>query len=67
MTLAQQNAKIEHRAIRNIARHPEKYAKNVAANVSRMLFHTPYSFTRETAKILVYAIPNSLVLGAIVL
>src|SRR5439155_9623879 len=67
LTLAQQNAKIEHQALRNIAHHPGRYAKNVAANVSRMLFHTPYSFTRETAKTLVYAIPNSLVLGSIVL
>jgi 4-amino-4-deoxy-L-arabinose transferase-like glycosyltransferase len=67
LTLAQQNAKIEHQALRNIAHNPAKYAKNVAANVSRMLFNTPYSFTRENTKTLLYAFPNSLVLGAIVL
>lgn len=67
LTLAQQNAKIERRALENIAHHPGKYAKNVAANVSRMLFNAPYSFTRENTKMLVYAVPNALVLGAIVL
>jgi hypothetical protein len=67
LTLARQNAKIEHQALRNIAHHPVKYAKNVAANLSRILFNTPYSFTQENLKTLVYALPNSLVLGAMVL
>jgi 4-amino-4-deoxy-L-arabinose transferase-like glycosyltransferase len=65
LTLPQQNVRIEHEALRNIVHHPGKYAENVAANVSRMLYNTPYSWTRETPKALVYALPNSLLLGAI--
>lgn len=67
LTLAEQNARIEHRALRNIAQHPEKYAKNVAANISRMLFNSPYSRNRERVKDLVYALPNALVVGAVAL
>ena len=65
LTLAQQNAKIERQALRNIAHHPAKYAENVAANVSRMLFNTPYSFTGKSPKILLYGIPNVLLLAAV--
>jgi 4-amino-4-deoxy-L-arabinose transferase-like glycosyltransferase len=67
LTLAEQNAKIEHRALRNIVHHPEKYAQNVAANVSRMFFNSPYSRTREQANDLFYGLPNALAVGAVVL
>jgi 4-amino-4-deoxy-L-arabinose transferase-like glycosyltransferase len=67
LTLADQNARIEHRALHDIAHHPGKYAENVGANVSRMLFNSPYSRTREQANDLFYALPNALVVGAVVL
>jgi 4-amino-4-deoxy-L-arabinose transferase-like glycosyltransferase len=67
LTLAEQNARIEHRALSNIVDHPEKYAQNVAANVSRMLFNSPYSRTREQTNDLFYGLPNALLVGAVVL
>jgi 4-amino-4-deoxy-L-arabinose transferase-like glycosyltransferase len=67
LTLAQQDTRIEHRAVRNIVHHPGKYAENVAANVSRLFFNTPYSRTQEQANDLFYALSNALVIGAVVL
>jgi 4-amino-4-deoxy-L-arabinose transferase-like glycosyltransferase len=67
LTLAEQNAEIEREALRNIAGHPAKYAENVLANVSRMLFNSPYSRTEQQANDLFYAFPNALLLGAVVL
>ena len=56
--------RLEREALSNIAADPLKYALNVAANGSRMFFNSPYSFERQSPKALVYALPNSLVLGA---
>jgi hypothetical protein len=65
--LAEQNERLERRALENIQAHPLKYASNVAANISRMFFNAPYSAEPQTPKAAVYAFPNALVLGAIVL
>jgi 4-amino-4-deoxy-L-arabinose transferase-like glycosyltransferase len=67
LTLADQNARIEHQALHNVAHHPGKYVENVAANVSRMLFNSPYSRTQEQTNDLYYALPDALVVGAVVL
>ena len=64
LTLAEQNAEIEREALRNIADHPAAYAENVVANVSRMLFNTPYSRTLEQTNDVFYALPNAILLGA---
>jgi len=39
----EQNRAFERQARRNIVDHPAKYAENLAANASRMLFNAPYS------------------------
>jgi hypothetical protein len=62
----EQNRRLEHRAIENIRGSPGKFAKNVAANVSRMALDFPFSETPETLSTLYYLIPNSLVLWALV-
>jgi 4-amino-4-deoxy-L-arabinose transferase-like glycosyltransferase len=67
LPIAEQNARIQRRALRNAVDHPWKAAQNVAANVSRMLFNSPYSRTREQRNDLVYALPNALVVGAVAL
>ena len=67
LPLAEQNRRLEREALSNIAGDPLKYALNVAANGSRLLFNSPYSFERQSPKALVYALPNSLVFGAVVL
>jgi len=66
LSLAEQNAKIEREAIRNIVDHPLEYGMNVVANVSRMLFNAPYSQTQPGANDLFYALPNAIVVLAFV-
>ena len=67
LDLAEQNAEIEREALRNIADHPGAYAENVVANVSRMLFNSPYSRTLQQTNDVFYALPNAILLGAAVL
>ena len=67
LTLAEQNAEIEREALRNIANHPGAYAENVVANVSRMLFNSPYSRTQQQTNDVFYAASNAILLGAAVL
>jgi 4-amino-4-deoxy-L-arabinose transferase-like glycosyltransferase len=67
LTLAEQNARIQHEAVRTIVHHPANYAWNVVANVSRMLFNEPYSRTARQANDLFYALSNAVVIGAAVL
>ena len=67
LDLAEQNAEIEREALSNIADSPGAYAENVVANVSRMLFNSPYSRTEQQMNDVFYALPNALLLGAAVL
>lgn len=67
LTLAEQNAEIEREALRNIVRNPGAYVENVVANVSRMLFNSPYSRTEQQVNDVFYALPNALVVGAVAL
>jgi 4-amino-4-deoxy-L-arabinose transferase-like glycosyltransferase len=67
LDLAEQNAEIEREALGNIADHPDAYAENVVANVSRMFFNSPYSRTRQQTNDVFYALPNAILLGAAVL
>jgi 4-amino-4-deoxy-L-arabinose transferase-like glycosyltransferase len=67
LELAEQNAEIEREALRNIVDHPGRYAENVVANVSRMLFNSPYSRTLQQTNDVFYALPNAILLGAVVL
>jgi hypothetical protein len=65
LTLADQNARIERKALRNIADHPVKYVENVGWNLSRLLFNTPYSDSEWKANDLFYAVSNSLLVLAL--
>jgi hypothetical protein len=67
LTLADQNARIEHEAVRNIVHHPESYASHVAANISRILFNEPYSRTPRQANDLFYVVSNAVVIGGVAL
>jgi len=62
----EQNRRLEQRAIENIRGSPGKFAKNVAANVSRMTLGFPFSATQEDLSTLYYLLPNSAVLWALV-
>lgn len=63
LPLAEQNAAIERQALRNIADHPVEYGKNVLANLSRLLFNTPYSESPWKPNDLFYAVPNGLLVS----
>lgn len=65
LDLPEQNARLERRALANIRDHPYEYLQNVAANVSRMFFDTPYSHTRQRLTALYFALPNALLLAAV--
>jgi hypothetical protein len=62
----EQNRRLERRALENIRGSPGKFAENVAANVSRMIFGFPFSATRESLTTLYYLVPNVLILWALV-
>ena len=62
---AEQNRRLEQRAIENIRGSPLKFAENIAANVSRMLFGFPFSATSETLSTLFFLVPNTLLLWAV--
>jgi 4-amino-4-deoxy-L-arabinose transferase-like glycosyltransferase len=64
LALPEQNAELERRALANIRDRPLKYLENVAANVSRMFFDTPYSYSRQRLTALYFAVPNSILLAA---
>jgi hypothetical protein len=63
---AEQNRRLEEEAIENIRGSPGKFAENVAANVSRMVFGFPFSGKPETLNTLFYLVPNSIILWAVV-
>jgi hypothetical protein len=62
-----QDQRLQSAALTNIRRHPGHYLRNVAANVSRMVFSFPYSYERQKLSALFYAVPNALLLGALAL
>ena len=49
---------LKRKAIYNISQNPGKYATNWAANVGRLLFSYPYSFTPQTLRTYFFLLPN---------
>jgi hypothetical protein len=66
LTLAEQNERIERRAVENIVHHPLAYAGNVGANLSRMLLNRPYSDSAWKANDLLYAVSGIALVAAAV-
>jgi len=60
------DAAFRRRAVDNILARPEKYLRNVAANVTRIWFSFPYSYTPQKLTTLFYVLPNSLLLSGLV-
>jgi len=46
------------RALENFARHPRKIAENWSANVGRLLFSYPFSYTPQKLSTYFYLVPN---------
>ena len=61
----EQNRALERRAREQIVDHPGKYAENLAANGSRMLFNTPYGRRGLDARTLVFLVPGVLLVGSL--
>src|SRR5262249_2467752 len=60
------DAALQAAAIENIRSKPLKYLQNVIANVSRLWFSFPYSFTQQKVTTLFYLIPNSFLLVSLI-
>ncbi len=54
-------------AIENITHYPLKYLSNWAANVGRLLFSYPFSFTNQKLSTYFYILPNMFIVGAFIL
>lgn len=63
----EQDRRLRQQAWRNIREHPTKFAGNVAANLSRLFFSFPFSYTPQKLRVLFYAVPNGLLLVAAIL
>ena len=49
---------LKKRALKNIAGHPVKYVKNWMANIGRLWFNYPYSYTAQSLSNYFYMLPN---------
>jgi 4-amino-4-deoxy-L-arabinose transferase-like glycosyltransferase len=49
-----------------IREHPARYARNLAANFSRLWIHWPYSFGQGAATLLLFAVPGLLLFALVV-
>ncbi len=56
---------LRHDALHLIREHPVHYARNLANNLSRIWFNLPYSFTPEHVGVLVYIVPDALLLAGL--
>jgi 4-amino-4-deoxy-L-arabinose transferase-like glycosyltransferase len=63
----EKDAALRRHAIDNIASHPAKFLRNVAANISRMWYSFPYSYTPQKLTTLFYAVPGSLLLSTLII
>jgi hypothetical protein len=49
-------------AVKNISQHPVKYIKNWAANIGRLWFNYPFSYTNQKLSNYFYILPNMFIL-----
>lgn len=54
----QKDSAFRQQAIANITHHPAKFAQNWLANIGRLLFSNPFSFTQQKLSTFFYIIPN---------
>lgn len=57
----------KNEAIKNIRKHPKKYAQNWIANIGRMVFSYPFSFGNQTIKTYWTIIPNMFIVVFVVI
>ena len=57
---------LRERALENIRQYPAKFARNWLANVGRLLFNYPYSYTPQKLSTYYYLLPNAFLFVAAV-
>jgi 4-amino-4-deoxy-L-arabinose transferase-like glycosyltransferase len=60
------DAALRKAARTSIREHPLRYARNVAANFSRLWIHWPYSFGQSKATLMLFAVPGLLLFATVV-
>lgn len=63
----QRDDAFKRQAIRNISENPKKFVFNWVANVGRLLFNYPYSYTPQKLSTFAYLIPNLFIVSLLVL
>jgi len=58
LSRVQQDDEFKKQAIYNISHHPTKYFVNWTANIGRLLFSYPYSYTQQKLTTYFYFLPN---------
>jgi hypothetical protein len=58
-----QDSRLEHVAIENIKSNPTHYLRNVVYNIARLFFGAPYTGYVAKAGLLLWGIPNGILLG----
>lgn len=62
----ERDLRLQQAALENIQANPINYIENVANNMSRMVFSMPFSRTNQKLSTMFYALPNSILLGMLV-
>ena len=57
-SFTERDKKLKSLAMKNIVGHPLKFIKNWTANVGRLLFNYPYSYTEQKLSTYFYILPN---------
>jgi len=67
LSQVERDNEFQKQAIYNIFHHPEKYLTNWAANIGRLLFSYPFSYTQQKLTTFFFIIPNMFIVVLFVL
>ncbi len=67
LSIVEKDAEFKKQALRNIKNHPAKFVKNWIANICRMIFQSPYSYTDQKLRPFFYAVPNIFIVVLVVI
>ena len=61
----EQDFRLQETALVNVRERPDVYLSNLVNNASRLAFNSPYSYSPQSDRPLIYALPNAVLLGAL--
>ena len=67
LSYTESDDKLKKQAIRNIMQNPSKFLRNWVANVGRLLFNYPFSYTEQKLSTYFFLIPNMFIVVIFVL